>query len=112
MDKITVSTQSLVTALTDNGSANGYVKVADNTLFFVGTLVNLRDANGLTMECIVTEVTPDTLYLGLAQLIGNKGKARTDLSAFTVANTATIYMTAQVLSGYNEQMLTHIGYVA
>jgi hypothetical protein len=112
MDKITVVTKNLAVALTVGGTAAGYIEVADNTPFYRGALVNLRDANALVMECMITQVVDDGKTIGLIKLIGAKGFTRPDLSAFTVANTTKLHMTSQMLAGYNEENLTHIGYVA
>lgn len=109
MDKITVYAPAVSSVLTVNGTATGYVEVADNTPFYRGALVNLRDATGLTLECVITEIdVPSGTKIGL-KAINSRGFTRSDLSAYLVANTATLHMPAQILAGYTEDVLAHCG---
>jgi hypothetical protein len=97
-------------ALTVDGSADGYVTVADNTVFFKGAQAFLSDGNTAATEAVITEIgaagkvglrivtrqAPDDNSPG-----GLRGPnyGRSDLTAFTVAQSAKLTMPSQFIYG-------------
>ncbi len=89
-----------VARLTQDGGADGYVVVADNTPFWPGARVQLWGNTLPTLVCVVTD-TPDTDKVGLRVLTdpngGDGGTGRTDVSAYTVALASTIAQERQLV---------------
>jgi hypothetical protein len=90
-------------ALSSNGDNTGYASVASNTPFFVGAIVFLRSTT-VTKRCIITELK-STTQVGLRFIADDNEKqlpiqvygGRSDLTAFTTANSATIFQESQLV---------------
>jgi hypothetical protein len=90
-------------ALTGNGTAGGYVTVADASQFALGAIVTLRGstATAATYQIADINLTSNTIglravYAGTPNLNGiNYGLS--DVSAYTTADSAHIYQPAQLI---------------
>lgn len=82
--------------LTANGGSNGYVTVADNTLFPVGAKVWLSSNAIAGVNCIVTNVI-GTTQVGLRFVVPVPGYGQNNCSAYLVANNAVLDMDAQLV---------------
>lgn len=85
--------------LTADATSAGLVTIADTTGWLPGSIVWLKDNNSTAVECKVVEIVSGTqLRLRLLSQNAKMPGAFTDLSAFTLAQTASIAMEPQVVT--------------
>jgi len=90
-------------ALAADGGSNGYAQVADSSLFPVGCIVFLRSNTVDAVECIVTDLK-DSTHVGLRIMTPShigilptpQYGVKSDLSAYLMADTATLSINPQV----------------
>lgn len=93
MDIIAKAARALLTA---NGSTTGYATVADNSVFPLGALLWISSNSVAGKECLVTEHVGST-QVGLRFTNPVPMYGRNNLSAYLVADSAVLNMTAQVV---------------
>jgi hypothetical protein len=90
-------------ALTADGDTSGYAKVADSSGYYVGCIAYIQGATAPSKRCLITEIE-DGLHIGLRfiaddmeqQLAIQVYGGRSDLTGYTVADGAKVYMERQV----------------
>jgi len=91
-------------AFTADGTAAGLVTVADNTPFYPGAIVNIRDNTGKSQECTITSLSGTTkIYVRFNNFSGAAGPpsgpsyaAGNDISGWTLANQSYIFQDSQL----------------
>jgi hypothetical protein len=83
-------------ALTGNGTATGYVTVADTTDFYIGARVLLRSATVAAAEYRIIEKTATTLGL---RLTSASGTGRSSCAAYLTADSAVVVQNVQMVFG-------------
>jgi hypothetical protein len=94
MDILTFATHA---ALTADGTSKGFVTVADNSQFLVGAQLWLNASGQPAVRCIITDQESDGVTIGLRFITSFINYGRSDLSAYTVAASATLDMDEQVV---------------
>jgi hypothetical protein len=87
-------------AFAADGSADGWVEVADSTPFYPGAHVWLKDDNSGAEEYIITDVDDTTNLIGVRKVLGAAGSGgarygRTPVDHLTLAQNATIDQESQ-----------------
>src|ERR1700677_2255056 len=90
---------------TSNGTNAGYIQVADNTPFYPSAICNLASGGTTSVQIVITDVLPDGQSIGcrIVPISGSTGPSlgsgpnygRSDVSAFLVSDTATIFQPTQ-----------------
>lgn len=89
-------------ALTSDGTIDGKLSIADSSIFMVGQIVMLDSDTQQPLEVKINRILPDmtTIYVGPpAQHISK----RADISAFLIADNATIFANEQPRPSIPEQ---------
>lgn len=115
-----INAANATAVLTVNGTAGGLITVADSTPFWVGAIVTIKGTLAAELQCVITSiptVTTITLKATQAELgVGPNGSKRqfnygnSDMSAYLIADAASITQPAQTLSGPDEMNLRHVSY--
>lgn len=100
-----IEVTSYFQALTANGDATGYAVVTDSSGYYVGCLGFLRDDDGdaTAKRVIITEIK-DSTHVGIRFVANdNEGQqqlqvygGRSNLTGYTTAKHATLYMDQQL----------------
>lgn len=97
------------TPFTSDGDATGKFTVTDSSIFLVGQIVFLSSNTQSNLELKIKRILPD----GTTVFVGPKNKgihARTDISAYTTADSATITANEQERPNIPEQEIERVTY--
>lgn len=112
-----INAANATAALTVNGTAGGLITVADSTPFWVGAIVTIKGTQAAELQCVITSIpTGTTITLKATEAeLGLQAKRQykygnSDMSAYLIADAASITQPAQTLQGNDEEHLAHVAY--
>lgn len=105
-----INAMAATAAFTVNGTNAGLVTVADATPFWVGARVYIGSSTEDTLECTITSI-PSNATLTVRRVDSEPyNYGNSDISAYHVADTASITMPPQTLQGPDETFLKFVNF--
>lgn len=104
-----VNAKSATSALTADGTNQGVVTVADTAAFYAGAMAYLSATGLATLEVTITSIV-DTTKMTVRRTDVKLNYGNTNVSAYKVADGASITQPPQTLAGNDENYLKFVGF--